>query len=362
MQHHYKIIKWSVLSRVAVVLLSMLSSSLVPTYDLSFDVQSSPASSSLEPPSTSSIFDSLARWDGVYFIRLAETNLMYEYEQFHAFFPLLPAAIHHCTHFITSLCSYPTTATSSTLGSDPAAIPRAHYIAVGVVLTNLAFVVASLLLYRLGVMVFGPRQRTKAYTSVLLFCVSPASIFFSSVYSKWTPFSCGCRKGRCLTCFLFFRTPAESVFAMFSFGFMVCYLHVVQTIDARRKMTSGPNPPRSIVHLLPWWAGCVACGVLATFTRSNGVVLGAYPLHYAVINVYRELSRHRRKRNISNTKNTRKTTRKNTVNIAVITVMAIAVALCTALPLVYVDRMGRELYCHTNSSGNAGRPWCGTHG
>ena len=89
MQHHYKIIKWSVLSRVAVVLLSMLSSSLVPTYDLSFDVQSSPASSSLEPPSTSSIFDSLARWDGVYFIRLAETNLRYEFEQFHAFFPLL---------------------------------------------------------------------------------------------------------------------------------------------------------------------------------------------------------------------------------------------------------------------------------
>jgi uncharacterized membrane protein YgcG len=157
--------------------------------------------------------------------------------------------------------------------------------------------------------------------------------------------------------------PAESVFAMFSFGFMVCYLHVVQTIDARRKTTSGSTPP-SLVHLLPWWVGCVACGMLATFTRSNGVVLGAYPLHYAVINVYRELSRHRRKRNTKNTTpNTQNYARKNTVNIAVITVMAIVVALCTALPLAYVDRMGRALYCHTNSSGGDGdRPWCGMHG
>ena len=208
MQHHYyKIIKWSLLSRVAVVLLSMLSSSLVPTYDLSFDVHSSPSSSSLDPASTSSsIFDSLARWDGVYFIRLAETNLMYEFEQFHAFFPLLPAAIHHCTHFITSLFSFPTatTTTSATLGLVPATIPRAHYIAVGVVLTNLAFVVASLLLYRLGLMVFGPRQHTKAYASVLLFCLSPASIFFSSVYSKWKPFPVGVDRDGSDWCLVFF--------------------------------------------------------------------------------------------------------------------------------------------------------------
>jgi Gpi18-like mannosyltransferase len=187
--HDYQVVKWAFISRLTVVCLSILSSSIVPTYDLSFAVRPIPFKSTLETTTTTtepitsskSMFDSLARWDGVYFIRLAETNVVYEFEQFHAFFPLLPKVIHKCTHLLSPLFPFQTE-TSSTITET--SIPRSHYIFVGILITNGSFIIASFLLYRLGALLF---NQHKAYTSTILFIVSPASIFFSSVYSKFIP-------------------------------------------------------------------------------------------------------------------------------------------------------------------------------
>ena len=40
-----------------------------------------------------SVLSSLAVWDTVFFVRIAQCG--YEYEQYHAFFPLLPSQLHH---------------------------------------------------------------------------------------------------------------------------------------------------------------------------------------------------------------------------------------------------------------------------
>ena len=249
------VLKFSILSRLAVVLLSLLSSSLVPTYDVSFDVRPT-------PNQAASLFESLARWDGVYFVRLAQTNLIYEFEQFHAFFPLLPTLLHYCTQWTTVFLSSsppPTEITSTSPLLVLPAPPRSHYILTGVIITNLAFVLAALVLYRLGLAIYGPHQEAKAYTGALLFCVSPASIFFSAIYT-------------------------ESVFALFSFGFMLCYVQMIRVIRGNRADSSSSSSG-AMVELLPWWGGCTTCGVLATFTRSNGVVLAAYPLHFVLLSL-----------------------------------------------------------------------------
>jgi phosphatidylinositol glycan class V len=324
----------ALLSRAVTILLSILSSQIVPTYDLSFQVIADPSN---HPSST--IFESLCRWDGVYFIRLAQTNLIYEYEQFHAFFPFLPKIIHFLTHSITAPLNTEIIA---------AAIPRSHYIIVGVLFINITFIATAYVFYHLTLALYNNER--KAYYSTVLFCLSPASIFFSAIYT-------------------------ESPFALFSFTFMLCHVRLQECINVKQ--------------IVPWWLLCTMCGVLATFTRSNGIVLAAYPLHSIVARIYYELTkqkgkRKKRKRNATNGKMKMKLKK---INVAVVTLMMTTTAILTVLPLVYVDHMGRSIYCKeaakkegledgmavnvedTVVDGVGGadlfrveRPWCGSKG
>jgi len=52
----------------------------------------------------------------------------------------------------------------------------------GVLLSNSAFVLAACCLYALGVEVL--RDRRLAWRGALLFCCTPASVFFSSLYTE----------------------------------------------------------------------------------------------------------------------------------------------------------------------------------
>jgi Gpi18-like mannosyltransferase len=134
---------------------------------------------------------------------------------------------------------------------------------------------------------------------------------------------------------------AESLFSMFSFSFMLCYVKMAQMIKRNNHI--------NMTRILLWWTGCLFSGCLATFTRSNGIVLVAYILHYIIINIYRLLYSKKKKKR-----------KKGTINIAVVTIFSMIIVLCTAIPLVVVDQMGRELYC--NSNNNSSRPWCGANG
>jgi hypothetical protein len=93
--------------------------------------------------SSSFVLDSLARWDGVYFIRLAETHMKYEYELFHAFFPLLPYTIDKIVQSIF-------THRKKNIHNN-----RSEYVVVGVVVTNLCFIFATIMLYKLTLLIYG---------------------------------------------------------------------------------------------------------------------------------------------------------------------------------------------------------------
>ncbi|KAI8929928.1 GPI mannosyltransferase 2 [Entophlyctis helioformis] len=135
---------------------------------------SSPAQ---QPPSCSDLLSRLAlvlarplmRWDAVYFLDIAENG--YTFEQQFAFFPGLPLLARglasvfawtggFCNHAATTLA--------------------------GIAVSNISFVIATIALYHLSAHVL--QDRRLARVSAVLFALSPAGIFLSSMYSE-SPFA-----------------------------------------------------------------------------------------------------------------------------------------------------------------------------
>jgi len=75
-----QILAISSLSRIVIILFSLIVSCFVSKYDTSSDIA---FPSPLNP---------FASWDGIYFLTIATKGYMYE--QFHAFFPAFPFLIH----------------------------------------------------------------------------------------------------------------------------------------------------------------------------------------------------------------------------------------------------------------------------
>jgi len=108
---------------------------------------------------------SLANWDGVYFSRIAECG--YEYEQFQAFFPLLPLLSRHISRPLVAYAHIP---------------PSVALVISGVLLSNVCFVLSALVLYRLGMVVLNNERLARL--AALLYCITPASIFMSAMYTE----------------------------------------------------------------------------------------------------------------------------------------------------------------------------------
>ena len=155
-------------------------------------------------------------WDSEYYIMIAEHGHLYE--QSLAFFPLLPWVMN-----MTSSIVY------SCTGLSRMTIPaRSMNLIMGWAVSNVAFLLATILLYQLTLKVFGS-SKMAAMTS-LLFVINPASVFMSSVYT-------------------------ESLFAVFSFAGMLCL-----------------ETQRSWVAILLF--------ALGGATRSNGVLALLYLAYY----------------------------------------------------------------------------------
>ncbi|EFJ08558.1 dolichol-p-mannose mannosyltransferase [Selaginella moellendorffii] len=106
-------------------------------------------------------------WDGVYYLRIARCG--YEYEQMHAFQPLLPLLMRFLSN--TALRGFvPFFGYDETLALS------------GYVINVMAFVLAALYLYRLSLYVL-ERERM-AFLSTAFFCFNPASVFYSSLYTE----------------------------------------------------------------------------------------------------------------------------------------------------------------------------------
>ena len=113
------------------------------------------------------LLEGLRRWDGIYFMHIAEHGYTYENTVvFFPFYPLLVRLIANTVLFpLQYILNYP------------------NVLLIGGTLINLvAFVYAAKALYHLGCRVL--EDEPMAFRAAQLFCINPASIFFSATYSE----------------------------------------------------------------------------------------------------------------------------------------------------------------------------------
>ncbi|KAK4395856.1 GPI mannosyltransferase 2 [Sesamum angolense] len=173
----HRLLSYAVASRLFVLTLIIIWRSIVSPYDTSASINPPCLTSSTDSsnrhgpsvllPTVGSAIENSIVWDSVYFIRIAECG--YEYEQTYAFLPLLPL----CISFLSKTVFAPL---------EPLVGYRAVLGLSGYILNNIAFVFASLYLFRLSVLVL--KDPEVAFRASVLFCFNPASIFYSSIYSE----------------------------------------------------------------------------------------------------------------------------------------------------------------------------------
>ncbi|TYG97010.1 hypothetical protein ES288_A10G003200v1 [Gossypium darwinii] len=171
--HQSKVLKAAIFSRFVLLILSILWRTLLAPYDTSAPLNPNCLGNPSPPlpppllPSLGSAIENGVVWDSVYFVRIAQCG--YEYEQFYAFLPLLPACI-----FVFSQTVF------------APLVPIIGYRAVlalsGYVVCNVAFIFTAIYLYRLSVIIL--KDPNAALQASVLFCFNPASIFYSSIYSE----------------------------------------------------------------------------------------------------------------------------------------------------------------------------------
>lgn len=85
------LVSFALTSRVAVLLISVIALLATDPYDSSASI-AFPLKDSISPLDAflRRLLRPLSSWDGIYFSRISQ--FQYEYEQFNAFFPLLPTA------------------------------------------------------------------------------------------------------------------------------------------------------------------------------------------------------------------------------------------------------------------------------
>ena len=139
----------------------------IPDHDP--DVFNPPAPERLTPLDQAALaaFEGYKRWDGVYFLHIAEHG--YTYENCLAFFPLFPLLVQLTADSILFPLQYVMNLSSVLLIAAS-------------ILNFWFFIQAAKVFYRLSVCVL--RDETLAFKAAQLFCINPASIFFSACYTE----------------------------------------------------------------------------------------------------------------------------------------------------------------------------------
>ena len=336
-----RVVRAALLSRLLVLLVSAAATNYAEPYDCSSTVSVAPLAAAplaVAPhqrayPEESGgadhtvhmLLSGFARWDAVYFLRLAHTST-YEFEQFHAFFPFFPACICGVAACMRGALSG--------LGAASTLSPESLVLVAGATVTHIAFVAAAVVLYELSAQVLD-NERLALHASVL-FCFSPASIFFSAIYT-------------------------ESPFALASFVSMLCF--------SRADTTGAPSfSSSSALRSWAWFLGGIAAASVATAIRSNGIVLAAFGLHVVARRTWIECGC---RGNQSEPALCRASGSRLAIRTRVVaTVRAVVVAVaCTliAIPFVRFQQYGHDLYCVAKYSGETlllqeRRPWCAEEG
>lgn len=160
-----KIFWFAVVSRVSIIVLQVLFNQLFPDHDA--DAFRTPADPTEKYSRLDNIIkfllEGLTRWDAQYFIHIAKYG--YTYENTLAFFPLFPLSMRYMSRVVSPVIDY-----SNVI------------VICGIVINFACFVKAALVLYDLSLVVF---KNTKiAYRAAIIFCINPASIFFTALYTE----------------------------------------------------------------------------------------------------------------------------------------------------------------------------------
>ncbi|XP_013183733.1 GPI mannosyltransferase 2 [Amyelois transitella] len=164
-----KILWFAFITRITVIFLQAISNLLIPDHDAKVFV--SPEDPTLRKTYADSIVDmflgGMKRWDAQYFIHNAQYG--YTYENCLAFFPLFPMIVRYVAYGVCSLFG-------SVINFHSALLISATIVNI------LMFIKSADILHSLSLRIL--RSESKAYKSSILYCVNPASIFFTAPYSE----------------------------------------------------------------------------------------------------------------------------------------------------------------------------------
>ena len=159
---------FAIITRLMIIFLQFIFNLLLPDHDA--DAFRSPQN----PREKRSVFDytvtlffeGLVRWDAQYFIHIAKYG--YTYENTLAFYPLYPFAI-RCIMMVLRI---------------PLFIFNDHSVTVltAILINFICFVKSAVTLFDLSLEVF--KDTRLAYKVAILYCLNPASIFFTAAYSE----------------------------------------------------------------------------------------------------------------------------------------------------------------------------------
>jgi len=215
-----KIFWFAIMSRLAILILQVSFNTLIPDHHAdAFRRPLDPAEKiSLWDRIIYLLFNGFTCWDGEYFLHIARYG--YIYENTLAFYPLYPTTIHIVAGILSTI--FPALNIQSTM------------IVAAMLINFICFVKSVVIFYDLTEYIF--QDTVTAYKAALLYCINPASIFFSAIY-------------------------AESMFAYLTF----------HTMLASMKHTS-------ILHFSFPLA-------LSTLARSNGLVNIGFPIYFNLKNL-----------------------------------------------------------------------------
>lgn len=245
-------------SRAAILVLQFFANLLIPDHDA--DAFKSPKPdghpNTLGQQVIDVLFGGLRRWDAEYFMHIAEHG--YTYENVLVFYPLFPFTVRYATLAIQSIlpfeCEF-----------------RELGLVVAIVLNIIFFVLAANALFELTAHLLANKRFARIV--VVLFCINPASIFFTAPYTEslfcWLSFSVmlNCAKYR------FARAMIPLVFVMWcrsngfvNFGFVLYYM-LHKAFSSQRKFTN-------ILFTIP---------KAAIFTTIAVIAFGAVQLYYSFL-------------------------------------------------------------------------------
>eukprot|EP00898_Chlorokybus_atmophyticus_P007668 jgi/Chlat1/7902/Chrsp66S07323 len=235
----WQVVRVATLSRLLVLLLVFAGDWLVQDYDSSAAVVPPclvgdkaeglyDHGHELDVGHARGVLPSLVKWDGVHFARIARCG--YEYEQMFAFFPLMPAV----------MLLWPFRQVLSL---------HDRIVIAGLLLSNGAFIMAAVSLFRLGVELL--KDVRVAQKAAVLYSFNPASVFHSTLYSESVYAACAFLGLLCLAKRR--RWPAAGFFALTSAtrsnGVLHCGYFLFDFLQALQVVTL-PQALRGAVHTL----------------------------------------------------------------------------------------------------------------